>query len=351
MFFSAFSYKSINFNSTMKFDNVITLGGVPQRPFAGYLTDINIWSRGLRSESLRDFVHCDPVLEPPDLLQWEKLTLSWVGRKVGEKNLSKREICGSETESNQFLTFFDERLNMYQSLKTCNSLKGQLGSGKDFKTFADKIMALETRCNEGYWIPIIKKDENDEEFLDANTNNSVSVKLPWAEGQPNGENAQPCISTKPAPDYSRLSDIECNQKFCFACYLESSQIFRVKGTCMDGSDIDTVYTFKSDPLMNGKFMFQGISGVSVIRKLQNSSMWALMNGPNVTTQVATIETKPGTIFPIGVQKWSVSNRGGFCKDDKTFVNISLSKVSKLNPTLISHFFDRIQRISILLVQF
>ncbi len=315
------------FNGTLKMsDNIIILGGTRQRLFSGYLTDLNIWSKALETENLENFVNCGPMSEVPDLFHWENFKLLRIGSKVVEKNITKHDICEAEYGHERSLTFFDEKLTMQQSLRTCKTLNGELAGSDDIRNFCTKIMNKENRCKDGYWIPIIKKSGIEEEFVEVNLNKSYPYEIPWAEGQPNGESTQPCVSTDEYANSSTVVDIECNMKYCFACYLTSFQIFRVKGTCMDGLDIDTKYTLKSDPLINGQLMFQGMSGVSVIRKLQNSSTWALMNGANATLKVATIGTKSSSLFPIGVNKWIVSKDRGFCKDEVSFVNISLSKV-------------------------
>jgi len=328
-FVSLLSQRLVFFNSSrIILDKQIVIGGEEQRPFSGWITDLNIWSKELSIESMKSFVSCSPVQPSPDLLQWESLKLLWLGNRVTEKYLSRDEICSARKDDEQILIFISFKLTFEESIKTCSVLGGKLGGGKDFKTFGEKIQQLDNRCDENYWLPFIKDEYGD--LIDINTNETVLSEIPWADGQPNGDTNQPCVCTNKINNHSNILDIECTLRNCFGCFFNSLQIYRAKGTCMDGNDVDDKYILKSDPFVKGYHMFQGISGVSVIRNFSDNIKWGILNGANSDTQLAEYEPKSNNFFfPLGIQRWSLS-KSSFCKDASNFINITLSKVKVEN---------------------
>ena len=199
--------------------------------FSGDLTRINIWSKAIDKETLKDITNCqDPSYkELPDILNWDYVEATIDGGVV-EKELSDypcKAGAGAEEVIDVLMT--EPAISMFDAVKTCNSLAGSLSfpsTKEDVSPFLTKVMSQlpYSRCESYIWSNYYKNSNADYNwtiYKSVATYQYPPFQYPgwidWAVGQPKMGMLK-CAGIDIERENKKLNDLTCKDEgYCFMC--------------------------------------------------------------------------------------------------------------------------------------
>ena len=216
--------------------------------FSGDLTRINIWSKVIDKETLKDITNCqDPSYkELPDILNWDYVEATIDGGVV-EKELSDYP-CKSGTNKFTQVLMAEPATSMFDAVKTCDLLGGSLSfpsNKEEVIPFLDntRFMQPDSRCKSYIWSNFYKNSNADNNwtiYWSETTYKFPPFQYPgwlaWAPGQPNGgkkwsdsfvnkrnqvwknEEEEKCAGINIVKKNNHLDDLACEDTgYCFMC--------------------------------------------------------------------------------------------------------------------------------------
>ena len=215
---------------------------------AGEVSRVNIWSKALDKEKLRDITNCDDSSskEIPDVHNWENIDATIEGGVV-EKELSDYP-CKSGTNKFTQVLMAEPATSMFDAVKTCDLLGGSLSfpsNKEEVIPFLDntRFMQPDSRCKSYIWSNFYKNSNADNNwtiYWSETTYKFPPFQYPgwlaWAPGQPNGgkkwsdafvnkrnqvwknEEEEKCAGINIVKKNNHLDDLACEDTgYCFMC--------------------------------------------------------------------------------------------------------------------------------------
>ena len=124
-------------------------------PFAGSVTDINIWGRTFGSEEMQAWSDCSNVTSG-DFLSWENAKFKFHG-EIQSIEIAKDEVCFN-TNTNKYMAF-DEKMNFIESAKFCEKIGGEIAVAEDLETLQIIQEALSDYREQGVCPPLLYTGE------------------------------------------------------------------------------------------------------------------------------------------------------------------------------------------------
>ena len=199
--------------------------------FAGEITHINIWSKVLDKEIMRNITRCgEPDFQDiPDILDWNNVDATIEGDVI-ERSLDEYP-CNPESRSFQEVLMPEGANSMYDAIKTCKLLRGNLtfpSKKQEVAPFLTKVKSKvgDSKCNSYVWSNYYKNSfaQDNWTIYDSETTYWYPPFTPagwieWALGQPNGKHLQECGALSIRDDEQNLFfDMSCYDKgYCFMC--------------------------------------------------------------------------------------------------------------------------------------
>ena len=320
-------------------NNVFEYG--PQT-FRGQLSDLNIWSRPLTDDAMRQFTgHCQNAVtannDIPDVLHWDEIEVLDRGKFVSKspsdleckpkcQNMANEEIeCDKHTTTLTFPT----KTTFKEAITTC----GQLGGSMTLPTNMHDLLDLnnsvnqriigsdKTECNTT-WIPLYLVDgdkSSSEETLkfslpfqkNIGALSSKEVFLPWQIGQPNGLGYQKCIvyTTFGTPKYF---DVECTERHCFYCSVQPRLYFTLRGLSLKSSKqdnykngIDSSYIYIPESQYHEGIILEGYYDHTIRRNSENQNWEIISWKGNNETLIGVLNENLN--YPFGKHVWRLKS--------------------------------------------
>ena len=182
--------------------------------------------------------NCTPV---GDYLAWRQMQWTVKG-ETSIETVDVREPCMSQPSFNLYPA-------RYSSMESCRNFCQKLGSR------SPPLVALEQWTNlqsvlgglinkngaKDIWLALNDTD-TEGKWVDSYNNNVVNFSLPWAPGEPNGENNENCAVL--FPEIGILFDYPCNDRnWAHTCLCERNPtpFLRLRGLCSNSAVQDTLY--------------------------------------------------------------------------------------------------------------
>ena len=195
--------------------------------FAGDITQVNIWSKVVDKEKLKNITNCasSNLQELPDILDWNDIDAKIEGGVI-EKEFNEHP-CKAESKQVQDILMPESPNSMFDAVKTCKLLQGNLSfpSNKDeIAPFIAKVKSRlpYSRCNTLVWSNYYQNSYAGDNWTIYESETTYWYPpfqhpgwMEWERGQPNGKHIQQCAAIN-MDGY--LDDLKCTDKgFCFMC--------------------------------------------------------------------------------------------------------------------------------------
>ena len=291
-------------------------------PHHGALTDVNIWDRILPEKDQSDWMFCKTDTEG-NVVSWESAQLNITG--LNTDLVTREETCpGPQTN---FLAF-STKINFFDSYKFCQKLGGHMAVAVDRETSDLMNQTFADVCHERdtYFFSGFTDSEVEGEWRDVNTGD-FSTWSNWAEGQPNGEDAQQCSVIKVSS--GQMADKHCTREKCPICQVKVGAMLQMSGVCSQ-SKIDRFYVLRSESEL------LGVTSTRMILS-SNSNRWEIVDR-NDKAKIFAFTNQSGLI-PLGKHRWyfqeescgdldlnlhrEVEKPGHFCCEDGSCIESEL----------------------------
>ena len=281
------------------------LNGLLDFTFPEKLTLFNIYN----NDKTVDKYTCG---EPGDIYAWKVDGWNVEGWKSIDdgQNLT---ILTSQESTNQacqskFQVYSLPELNLYNAMKTCENINGNLYF--DFDTKFNELVYLEGNKKSkaiSVWIPYTDEIEEGV-FVDVYSDKIFeNIEETFLLGQPNGARSENCLI-----EFKGMRDFNC-VKDCFSlCQIpKTNSQLTLRGLCL-ASQVETFYTAGND---NGKFIWKGYRLASI----QYTDHWFLHN---ILHNVWAESKAPYDSLLLGTNTWTIHNDKR-CSNEVYSANLSL----------------------------
>ena len=292
--------------------------------FSGKFSDLNVWSRILRDQEIKELYDCGRTSDLPDVLDWSLAQFDL------DPNITREDIeehpCTEKYKQEKNIYVYGPTVSMEpnrKALRICNSLGGELNppeSMNDLKELGMKLSNVTTNCEREYsnyfWVPIFKSLTEDW-FDEGNQRHSFSR---WRRGQPNGLNHETCAAIAGiGTDGIAYFDTQCSRSYCLYCKISNFQPFYLRGLCkINGIAVDRKFLFRPQNTVNKRPVWKGYSS-SLISWSNKTKKWEISNR-YTNTVLASLEGEAE--FPLGKASWKVES-DALCKEKSVDSNLML----------------------------
>ena len=154
------------------------LQGIPNMPFHGAVTDLQVWDRVLEDEGVVRWLDCTPGTDREgNLLTWDTLNLNISGLVTQEIEAS--EICPKKDKQKEYL-HLNFRKGFEDTRKLCKNVGAEIATIDSQETYDNIIKDLDESCTfifAGY------KYREDSGWVDVNTGMALEFRN-WDENEP-----------------------------------------------------------------------------------------------------------------------------------------------------------------------
>ena len=203
--------------------------------FAGDITRVNIWSKVLDLQTLKNITNCGSSNydELPDILNWDTVEVTVEGG-VLEKDIDEYP-CTSGSNDVHDILMPESADSMYEAIKTCKVLGGNLHfpfQEDEVSPFLDKVKLklAESECDTFIWSKYYKNEYADNNWTVYESESTYWYPpfeyagwLDFAIGQPNGKHFQSCAGISlDQYEPNLVYDLDCSDSgYCYMCRLKS----------------------------------------------------------------------------------------------------------------------------------
>ncbi len=327
-------FDSLEQNETISIEDIVYFGqGAASFVFSGWFTDINVWSRPLDLQEIRQFSNCEPIIPGPDVINWfsDNLNLT-VGKQIAKATANREELCNRNSETSFESLYVISTLKEYKEAHAdCQGLGGSMPLPRN-STELERLHQAAWRennhavCKEGFWLPVVQSSKNFSKWIFDDKREVEPTYLPWLKGQPNGGRIQNCTKTTTDRNFY-FQDVECDYILCTICRLSTKSFLRLRGMCKYQNLIDGDYTLRVDMLKNENYEFQGFTGLSKMIFNATLSRWQILTISPSTKVIANSVRQVG--FPTGLNQWMLEDT--LCKSNTPSVltYLKLTKVIRI----------------------
>jgi hypothetical protein len=153
---------------------------------------------------------------------------------------------------------FDRPVPFEQAFATIRQLNGEMllptNQEELIKALNTNVTSLRQKCFNNFWLPIVRSEIIETLWLNRINQTEPVPYLFWMTGQPNGYPVQNCITSERVG----FSDTDCNEKRCFIGNFKQSPVFHLNGKCRLDPDIDILYVFKFESIMESIYRFRAL---------------------------------------------------------------------------------------------
>ena len=193
----------------------------PADKSSSILTNLNIWSKILTKEEVKDIYLCNGSSPPPDLVNWENISFSINPENPDIKltNIDDEESPCEELKEHFYLIDTPVRMVDRQPIRICNALGGSMPVLKN-KAELTKLKELNCPIDKGgaAWLPIFKRDNNN--WVN---HNEKQVSFMGDTSNLDGD----CAVYSFVLNKTMIGD--CSYTTCFYCQMKSHYLFKLTG--------------------------------------------------------------------------------------------------------------------------
>ena len=292
--------------------------------FAGKISELNIWSKVLDEDAIKNLYECKHLKELPDILDWKTEEFDFGPNITMYETLD--DICMEKHHPNKEAMVYSISVSMGDHRKAprlCEALGGAMTlaeNNEELDALQDGIRNIPESCK-SLWLPIFKSETNGKWMSD---DLSFVEFTKWHAGQPNGgKDVKKCAVLDREFEYW---DEDCNQKNCFYCNMEDFTLFRLKGLYQSDSYIwDHKFVIRSKALVGGKPTWKGFTS-NIIQWNEDGQSWEMLDQVN-NFQIATLNGS--NEVPVGEHVWSLQHND-ICSNmvKGSQINLMLSKCTE-----------------------
>ena len=282
----------------------------------GKVTNFYIWPTKMTSQALiESSKQCDSLISTgvrsDALLKWNSLKIeqfSYTGSLIKIRNTSASEQCEKFTNIEQFEAF----LPFQSAVDFCEALGSQVVMPKSETDLA----ILRNLTQYETWIPVVYLQD---EWINYYTKEDVEF-LPWAPGEPNGKDQEPCVHTTWSG--TRFNDNLCQQTRNVVCQFENPVIrYQLRGH----KGLRNEFVYESNARYKNHVLFKTMDYSDYKIYFEDTEKsWIISQNfrenPNNTFASFKVENSNEDL-PIGVKEWVIKS-----SDQTKRVNLEFTKV-------------------------